>query len=101
MNCNEEKGMSMSSDETRFWELVDELIEFANTRSENDGPDMVNSAMQYASARFSAFVVASNTDNLEDEKPEALRFLTNHYREVLDDNLTDFLANPIEKIPEI
>lgn len=89
----------MKNDEQGFWELVDELIEFANTRAEDSGPDMVNSAMQYASARFSAFVVASNSDDLADEKPEALRFLTNHYREVLGDNLDDFVENPIEKTP--
>lgn len=93
--------MTADSDETRFWELVDELIELANRHSENDGPDMVNSALQYASARFSAFVVATNTDDLADEKPEALRFLTNHYREILDNNLEEFVENPVEKSPEL
>ncbi len=91
--------MSTPKKEERFWELVDELIELANTRAEEEGPDQINSALQYASARFSAFVVASNTDDLADDKPEALRFLTNHYREVLGDNLDDFIENPVEKMP--
>ena len=93
--------MAMNKDEQCFWELVDQLIEFANTQSGEHGPDMVNSAMQYASARFSAFVVAGNTDNMSDEKAEALRFLTNHYRDVLRDNLDDFEKNPPEKIEPI
>lgn len=83
-----------------FWELAEEFINLANARAEQTSPDAVNSALQFAAARFGAFIVASNTDDLADEKDGALKHLGWHYRQLLDAQLEDYIANPLPKPKE-
>lgn len=86
----------MSKDQD-FWNLVDTLLSDANEKAETLSPDIVNSALQYAAARYNAFVVAANTDDLADEKDAAVKYLTKHYRDLLIEQLDDYIANPLEK----
>lgn len=80
-----------------FWNLAERFINLANEQAQELSPDMVNSALQYAAARFNAFIVATNSEELEDERDEAVRYLTNHYRELLRESLNDYIENPPEK----
>jgi len=92
--------MTMSNTEQTFWQLTEEIIALANEQAEQHSPDLVNSALQYAAARFSAFIVAANTDDLADEKDAAVKYLTKHYRDQLIEHLDDYIANPLEKPKE-
>lgn len=88
------------NNEQDFWSLVDKLITEANQQAETLSPDVVNSALQYAAARYNAFVVAANTDDLADEKDAAVKYLTKHYRDLLIEHLDDYIAHPLEKPKE-
>lgn len=91
--------MSTNTDDT-FWNLVESFLNLANEQTEKLTPDTVNSALQYAAARYNAFIVAANTDDLSGEKDAAVKYLTKHYRDLLIEHLDDYLENPLEKPKE-
>ncbi|MEY4590545.1 MAG: hypothetical protein RL497_2621 [Pseudomonadota bacterium] len=82
--------------ETQFWDLVDHFIEHANNACEDMEPGAVSAALLNAAARFNAFVVASasldRNEFIEEMDPAQLH-LTEHYRELLRDNLKDYKEN--------
>jgi hypothetical protein len=85
-----------NTDETQFWDLVDQFIQQANDACEQLDPGLVSAALLNASARFNAFVVASSSvDRAEfiEEIEPAQRHLTDHYRSLLRDNLDDYREN--------
>ena len=86
----------MSATESQLFELIEKLLDVANEAAEELGPDAANSALLQAAARYNAFIVAMNTDDLSDEKMSASSYLVSRYKEMLLDNLDDFIANPLD-----
>jgi hypothetical protein len=85
-----------STEETQFWDLVDQFIEQANHACEQLEPGAVSAALLNAAARFNAFVVAcASVDRHEfiEEIEPAQQHLTERYRELLRDNLEDYREN--------
>ena len=87
----------MSAEEQKVFQLIEQFLDLANEAAEESGPDLVNSALLQAAARYNAFIVAANSDDLRDEKPSAISYLVTRYKEMLDDNLDDFIENPLPK----
>jgi predicted aminopeptidase len=87
------------SDETQdiaYWDRADEIINLANQQTEDAASDDVNSSLLYATARFNAFLVAAsaeNADEIKAGKAAAIEFFTEQYRQLLSDNIDDYIEN--------
>ncbi len=79
--------------ETRYWDLVDQLIDQANSACEHLDPSAVSAALLNAAARFNAFAVATaslDRNEFTEEIEPAIQHLSGRYRELLRDNLEDY-----------
>jgi hypothetical protein len=79
-----------------FWARADQVIALANKQAEDSTIGKVSSSLLYAAARYNAFNVASSTQNVEDlkrDKEEAIRYFTEQYRKMLQENLDDHIEN--------
>jgi hypothetical protein len=85
----------MSNRETQLFEAVEKLLDLANELAESSDPDVINAALLHAASRYNAFVVALNTDDLKDEKRSAVSYLVGEYKAMLEEQLDDFIANPV------
>ena len=89
----------MSQDEQQqeaFWQRTDEVIALANQQSENEESEAVSGSLLYASARFNAFIIAAQAGSksvLQSGKEQALEYFTEQYRQLLAENLDDYIAN--------
>ncbi|RMA79316.1 DUF3144 domain-containing protein [Umboniibacter marinipuniceus] len=88
----------MSAEEQTLFKLIEQILDLANEAAEEAGPDLVNSALLQAAARYNAFIVAANSDDLRDEKHSAVSYLVTRYKEMLGDNIDDFIENPLPKV---
>jgi Protein of unknown function (DUF3144). len=82
-------------DET-FWERVDEVVDLANQQTEHAESDDVSSSLLYATARFNAYLLASsaeNADEIKAGKDSAVEYFTEKYRQLLIDNIDDYIDN--------
>ncbi len=76
-----------------FYTLADKFIDIANDECESKDPSFVGSAMLFATARFSAFVVASQAqdkDSYEAELESATEFFTAEFDRMLKQNMEDY-----------
>lgn len=79
-----------------FFDLADEFIRLVNKHCETVGNEKAGAALSYASARFSAFLVASNSADIEELKSlrnEAKQHFMPLYEMNLDQNLDDYENN--------
>ena len=93
----------MTTDTTpdeQFRELADSFIRLANQHcdsdAQNQSPGRVNAALMYASARFSAFLVASSmstADELRAEQASAVPYFSAEFEKMLKEHLTDHIDN--------
>ncbi|WP_198782515.1 DUF3144 domain-containing protein [Shewanella putrefaciens] len=80
---------------TTIFELADQFIALANQLSQQEGDvGKVGTALRFAAARFNAFEAAIKSADLGAEKDSALEWFSGEYREMLNDNLEDHIANP-------
>lgn len=76
-----------------FYTLADKFIDIANNECEGKEPSFVGSAMLFATARFSAFVVASQAqdkDSYEAELERATEFFNGEFDRMLKQNMEDY-----------
>ncbi len=79
-----------------FWNRVSALINLSNDQCDTAVSNEVAASTMYASARFSAFIVAQSTgnaDNMRAEKEHALDYFTDQFRKMLAENIDDFAQN--------
>ena len=79
-----------------FWERADQIIELANKQVSGSEIGKVSSSLLYAAARFNSFNVASKADNVEEmkkDKEEAIKYFTEQYKKMLEENLDDYINN--------
>ncbi|MCH1929764.1 DUF3144 domain-containing protein [Shewanella sp. A25] len=80
---------------TTIFELADQFIALANQLSQQEEDvGKVGTALRFAAARFNAFEAAIKSADLVAEKQEALNWFSAEYREMLNENLDDHIANP-------
>ena len=79
--------------ETRLREVADQFITLANQKCDTDPKDLVGLGFLYGAARFSSFVVASDSGGLtryEENQERALDFFTEQFRNMLKENLDQY-----------
>ena len=82
-------------DNEAFWRVADSFIAHANSQNETDR-GVVGAGFAYSSARFNAFVIASqcgNKEAFEAEKDAAINYFVEQYKLALTENVTDYSAN--------
>lgn len=78
-----------------FKQLADTFIDLANQHCDKVENTRVGSSMLFASARFSAFVVASHAKDLahyESELDNAIEFFSQEFKRMLTENLEEYKA---------
>ena len=79
-----------------FWARTDAVIQLANTQCEAVEADDVNASLLYAAARFSSFLIAAQAedrDALQQGRDDALDYFTSQFRQLLAENIDDYLEN--------
>lgn len=92
------QGTSMSDDiaPKEFWDRADEIIAVANDQIKEATVSKVSSSLLYAAARFNSFNVANSASDAEEmkrDREEAIRYFTEQYRNMLIENLDDYIEN--------
>ena len=88
--------MSNEAPNDAFWERADAVINLANQQTESAQSEDVSGSLLDASARFNAFLIAaqaSDVDALRMGKEDAVAYFTEQYRQLLLDNLDDYIEN--------
>ena len=78
-----------------FWKTADSFIAHANSLNDTDR-GVVGAGFAYSSARFNAFVIASQCgtkENFETEKDAAVNYFVEQYKLALTENVADYSAN--------
>lgn len=72
-------------------EMADQFIKLANDLSNEESVERVGAAIMFAAARFNAFDIAQKSDNLQQDKADALQWFTNEYHRMLDANIDEYI----------
>ena len=78
-----------------FWRVADSFIAHANAQNDTDR-GVVSAGFAYSSARFNAFVIASQCgtkEAFEAEKAAAVDYFVEQYKLALTENVADYSAN--------
>jgi hypothetical protein len=76
-----------------FKEIADAYIDVGNQHMDQHNVDLVGSSFVYGAARFSAFIVASGSSNLDQYKANrktAIEHFTNQFKQMLEENLISY-----------
>lgn len=85
--------MDQEQDNKIFYKMADSFIDVANTHCDNEQSSTVGSALLFATARFSSFVVASNANDKEAylaEIDNATEFFSKEFKRMLMENLEEY-----------
>jgi len=85
--------MSEEQDNKSFYKMADSFIDLANNHCESVKNSEVGSAMLFASARFSSFVVASHANDkasFEADIDHAVEHFTKEFERMLLENLEQY-----------
>ncbi len=89
--------MSTEAVDDAFWQRADEIINLANQQCDSvESSDDVSASLLYATARFNAFLIASTAQSagdIQSGKEDAVAYFTEQYRQLLMDNLDDYIEN--------
>lgn len=80
----------------KFFERADAHITLSNEQAKSESRGKVSASMMYATARFNAWVGASNCasgDELASARDEAIEYFLEQYRKMLTENLDVYIAN--------
>jgi len=86
----------LTPEDEQFWDVVDNVIDVSNSAMENSDPGIVNSAILYAAARYTTFVLASHSETRKDfiaDTPEAIRQFSEEFQKLLEENMGDYAEN--------
>lgn len=79
-----------------FWRVADSFVAHANAQADSTDRGVVGAGFAYSSARFNAFVIASqcgNKEAFEAEKAAAIAYFVEQYKLALTENVADYSAN--------
>ncbi|OGV77975.1 MAG: hypothetical protein A3I83_07695 [Methylotenera sp. RIFCSPLOWO2_02_FULL_45_14] len=91
-----EPGNTEAESDDAFWRVADTFIGSANEQAAAVDRGVVSAGFAYASARFNAFVIASQCGSkqaFETEKAAAIDYFVNQYKLALTENVADYQAN--------
>ncbi len=87
---------SQAKPDDAFWRVADTFIGVANEQAAEVDRGVVSAGFSYASARFNAFVIASQCgtkEAFEAEKAAAIDYFVSQYKLALTENVADYQAN--------
>ena len=79
-----------------FFKRADEHISVSNEQTKSETRGKVSASMMFATARFNAWVSASGSESGEElaaGKDEILEYFVNEYRQMLDENLNEYIEH--------
>jgi len=79
-----------------FYKRADAHIHLANAQLAEVGRGKVSASFMYAVARFNAWISAcgfESADEMQVSRDEAVEYFVNEYRQMLSQNLDDYIAN--------
>lgn len=85
--------MSDTDTNKLFKEIADAYIDVGNQYMDTHDPDLVGSSFIYGAARFSSFIVASGSNDLEQykaNKENAIEHFTHQFKQMLEENLISY-----------
>jgi len=88
--------MSNIDEDEGLYERADDFINLANSLVEKSTSTKVSASLLFAASRFNAFIVASmteNTEELKNDKNEALEYFSDQYKKMFLSNLEDYIEN--------
>jgi hypothetical protein len=91
-----EPGNAEAKPDDAFWRVADTFIGSANEQASAVDCGVVSAGFAYASARFNAFVIASQCGSkqaFETEKAAAIDYFVSQYKLALTENVADYQAN--------
>ncbi|MDH5426289.1 MAG: DUF3144 domain-containing protein [Gammaproteobacteria bacterium] len=91
-----DKDLNEDASDAAYWDRADQIIKLVNSQCDNEDNDKVASSLLYASARFSAFIVASMTNNVEEMKQDrdaAIKHFTEQFNSKLTENIDSYIEN--------
>ena len=83
----------------QFFNMADGYIKLANDQCDDEKSGKVSMAMQFAVARFNAFIFASmceSPEEFEKDRDTAIKYFVSQYEEALKENLDDYQNNYTE-----
>ena len=83
----------MSDQDKLLRELADSFINLANEHAEIQDKNVVNTALMYAASRFSAYVAAASSRNLEDfvsRQSQGIEFFSSEFTRMLESNMKNY-----------
>ncbi|CZF87104.1 DUF3144 domain-containing protein [Grimontia marina] len=85
--------MADDNEEISIFDMADRFIEVANRLVSEDKQDVgrVGAALRYAAARFNAHEASLKSDNLGEDKDDALEWFTDQYHKMLLENLEEHI----------
>ena len=87
----------MNNIDKAFFERVDKQIALSNSQVSKEAKrEDVQRSNMYATARFNAWTVACNWDSaeaMEKGKHHTVEYFTNLYKQLLEENLNDYIQN--------
>ena len=84
------------NDDPNFTQRVDAHIDMANEQLKTAPGPRVGASMSFATARFNAFLCSrmyGSAEEMQRQRDEAIRLLTEHYNNMLQDSFDDFIKN--------
>ncbi|MBA4108725.1 MAG: DUF3144 domain-containing protein [Leptothrix sp. (in: Bacteria)] len=88
-------GVDLKEDPT-FFDRADSFIHLANEHCANIGRGKVSASLMYSSARFQAWNAATWSESsaeMQTKRDEALNYLVEQYRSMLEENIDDYIKN--------
>ena len=85
--------MSDADTNKTFKEIADAYIDVGNQYMEEHNSDLVGSSFIYGAARFSSFIIATGSGDLEQYKANretAIEHFTSQFKQMLEENLTNY-----------
>lgn len=86
----------MNQFDESFFERADEHINLSNLQLKSVSKGKVSASMMYSVSRFNSWLSASgfnNADEMKKAKKETLDYFVNEYRNMLEENLEDYINN--------
>ena len=78
-------------DEKLMYDYADKFINLANEIAAADKSGRVGMAIRFAAARFSAYEVSTQTNNLAADKDKYLQLLADDFQKMLQFNIEDYI----------
>jgi len=79
-----------------FFGRADAHIHLSNDQAQKAKTGQVSASMLYGTARYNAYTVACNyrsSAEFSNEKDKIIDYLVNQYKEMLAENMSDYIAN--------